>query len=95
MCIYGCHAFVDSRGDKQLLVELLCPPLSLQFNYNISWHLDYIASVVYGFVCFVENISEDAPKLEFCQLPPVNSLSTICTQKTIRKNATSQTSVCV
>ena len=68
MSIYGCHAFVDSRGDKQLLVELLCPPISLRFNESISWHLDYIASVLYGFVCFVEHISKDAPKLEFCPL---------------------------
>ena len=68
MSIYGCHVFVGSHGDKQLLVELLCPPLSLRYYETISWHLDYIASVLYGFVCFVENILKDSPKLECCQL---------------------------
>ena len=68
MSIYGCHAFVNGDGNKQFLVELLCPPLSLRFGEGIEWCLDSIASVLYGFVCFVQYISKDAPKLEFCHL---------------------------
>lgn len=78
MSIYGCHAFVKDDGDKQLLVELLCPPLSLRFNDSVSWHLDYIASVLYGFVCFVKYISNDTSKLEFCPLTLAKLLNDLC-----------------
>ena len=68
MSIYGCHAFVNFDGSKQLLVDLLCHPLLLRFKKNFQCLLENIASVLYGIVCFVEHISKDAPKLESCPL---------------------------